>query len=158
MTISKSLRAISLLLIFSTSGPLFGQQVHTDPALKKILDEYYEEGLILNPIAATGRGDNRFNDQLANTISIPYLKKVHDYHVKYKALLAAFNKSKLSSTDQISLAIANDEIEQSLIREKFHLEYLPFDQGVRSLPAAMPSYGQVPGFIHLKLSRIMRIG
>ncbi|MBE7173703.1 MAG: DUF885 domain-containing protein [Williamsia sp.] len=145
MTLTKAFQAIGLLLIFLTSGSIFGQQIQTDPTLKKILDEYYEEGLILDPISATIIGDNRFNDQLANTISAPYLKKVHDHNVKYKALLAAFNKGKLSSIDKISLAIANDQIEQSLVREKFHLEYMPFDQGFRSLPAAMPSYGSGTG-------------
>ena len=117
------------------------------------MDEYYEEGLILNPILATIQGDNRFNDQLANTISAPYSKKAHQYNVKYKALLAAFNKKKLSATDQISLAIANDQIEQSFAMEKFHLEYLPFDQGVRSLPAAMPSFRSGTGLHPFKTVR-----
>ena len=31
---------------------------------KTMLDSYYEDGLILNPLAATYAGDNRFNDKI----------------------------------------------------------------------------------------------
>jgi hypothetical protein len=38
----------------------------------KFVDNYYE-GLLFNPIAATQRGDNRYNDLLPNVA--PYLKE-----------------------------------------------------------------------------------
>jgi hypothetical protein len=49
----------------------------------------YEEGLLFNPIAATQRGDNRYNDLLPNDIAAPYLKKQHDFTIKYQKLLKA---------------------------------------------------------------------
>jgi hypothetical protein len=49
----------------------------------KFVDNYYEEGLLFNPIAATQRGD-RYNDLLPNDIAAPYLKKQHDFTIKYQ--------------------------------------------------------------------------
>ena len=132
---------IGLLFLSFLGQSIFAQQLQSNTSLAKLLDAYYDEGLALTPLLATSRGDNRFNDKLPNTISIPYLKSVHDYNIKYQSLLAAFKNVKLSSADKISLAIANDVIAQALKMEKFHLEYLPFDQGVRSMPARLPSYG-----------------
>jgi hypothetical protein len=45
------------------------------------VDNYYEEGLLFNPIAATQRGDNRYNDLLPNDIAAPYLKN-NDFTIK----------------------------------------------------------------------------
>jgi len=48
----------------------------------KLLAAYYDEGITFNPIGATQRGDNRFNDILPNNIATPYLKKRHNYNLK----------------------------------------------------------------------------
>lgn len=141
-TLSQTIVLLTFLIFSYTT---FAQPNKENTELRKVLDAYYEESLILNPIAATYIGDNRFNDQLPNTIAVPYLKKVHDYNIKYKNLLATFKQANLSLSDRISLAIANDQIEQSLALEKFHLEYMPFDQGFRSLPANLPSFGSGTG-------------
>jgi hypothetical protein len=68
------------------------------------LDNYYEEGLLFNPIAATQRGDNRYNDLLPNDM-LPYLKKQHDFTIKYQKLLKAFDSNKLNSFDKIAFDI-----------------------------------------------------
>jgi hypothetical protein len=49
------------------------------------VDNYYEEGLLFNPIAATQRGDNRYNDLLPNDIAAPYLKKQRLHHKTVKS-------------------------------------------------------------------------
>ena len=100
---------IGLLFLSFLGQSIFAQQLQSNTSLAKLLDAYYDEGLALTPLLATSRGDNRFNDKLPNTISIPYLKSVHDYNIKYQSLLAAFKNVKLSSADKISLAIAKNE-------------------------------------------------
>ena len=105
-----------------------------------MLDNYYEEGLQLNPIAATAAGDNRYNDLLPNSISAPHLQKVHAYNLKYQKLLAAFNRKLLNSYDKISFDIISLQLKQGLAREKFHLEYIPFTQ-FDGLPGSLPSLG-----------------
>jgi hypothetical protein len=47
----------------------------------KFVDNYYE-GLLFNPIAATQRGDNRYNDLLPNVAPLP--KRKHDFTIKYQ--------------------------------------------------------------------------
>jgi hypothetical protein len=62
-----------------------------------------EEGLLFNPIAATQRGDNRYNDLLPNDIAAPYLKKQRLH--KISKLLKAFDSNKLNSFDKIAFDI-----------------------------------------------------
>jgi uncharacterized protein (DUF885 family) len=139
MTSSKSfLRATLFIILTFSASTFFAQQATNSTAFNKLLDDYYEEGLLLNPIAATQRGDNRYNDRLPNNISFPYLKSTHDYNVKFRRLLAAYKRDSLKSSDKISFDIVNDQTKQALERERFHLEMMPFNQGIGSLPAALP--------------------
>jgi uncharacterized protein (DUF885 family) len=134
---------VAFILAFTTAA-LFAQEHKNNTAFNKLLDDYYEEGLELNPLAATQRGDNRFNDLLPNDISVPYLKRVHDYNIKYQKLLLVFKRASLNSFDQISFEIISLQIKESLEKEKFHLEYMPFTQG-GGLPNNMPSLGSGNG-------------
>jgi hypothetical protein len=52
----------------------------------KFVDNYYEEGLLFNPIAATQRGDNRYNDLLPNDIAAPYLKATRLLNINIKTV------------------------------------------------------------------------
>jgi uncharacterized protein (DUF885 family) len=71
-----------------------------------------KEGLLFNPIAATQRGDNRYNDLLPNDIAAPYLKKQHDF-TKYQKLLKAFDSNKLNSFDKIAFDIMSLQLKQA---------------------------------------------
>ncbi|HKE45933.1 MAG TPA: hypothetical protein VKB41_15480, partial [Steroidobacteraceae bacterium] len=44
-----------------------------DEQLRQVAEDYWEEYLKLNPIAATVYGDNRYNDRLENNIGPRYL-------------------------------------------------------------------------------------
>jgi uncharacterized protein (DUF885 family) len=120
------------------------QQPKKNVLFNQLLNEYYEEGLTLKPLEATSIGDNRFNDILLNDISVPYLKSLHNYYVKYQKKLAAFKRSELSSFDKIAFDLMSYQIEQAFEKEKFHIEYLPVNQ-FRSLPNSLPSYGSGAG-------------
>jgi hypothetical protein len=62
-----------------------------------------EEGLLFNPIAATQRGDNRYNDLLPNDIAAPYLKKQRLHKIsKLLKLLIATNSIPLIKLLSIS--------------------------------------------------------
>ena len=93
----------TVVIIFTlASSVLFAQKPANNTAFNKLLNDYYEEGLLFDPLAATQRGDNRYNDLLPNDISAPYLKKVHSYNIKYQKLLAGFKKESFNSFDKIS--------------------------------------------------------
>ena len=53
--------AAAIILVFSTSV-LFAQTPKNNTAFNKLINSYYDEGIRLNPLGATARGDNRFND------------------------------------------------------------------------------------------------
>lgn len=128
-----------ILFVFG-STILLAQKPASNAKFDKFLDNYYEEGLQFDPISATQRGDNRYNDILLNDIAQPYLKQKHDFTIKYQKLLEAFDRKKLNSFDKISFDIVNLQIKQALEREKFHFEYLPFTQ-FRGFPGSLPSLG-----------------
>ena len=137
----KTLFKNTVVILFVLTGSiLLAQKPTNNPSFNKFLDNYYEEGLLFNPIAATQRGDNRYNDLLPNTISIAYLEKRHDFIVKYQKSLKAFKRNALDSFDKISFDIISLQIRQELEGEKFHFEYMPFTQ-FDGYPGSFPSLG-----------------
>ncbi|HXI00094.1 MAG TPA: DUF885 domain-containing protein [Sphingobacteriaceae bacterium] len=140
----KSLKTSVFLFLLASSTLAFAQKNIRNAAFNSLLDNYYEETLKLNPLSATQRGDDRYNDLLPNTISAPYLKIVHDMQIKYQSRLAAFKRESLSSFDKISFDMMSLEIKQALEREKFHGEYIPFSQ-YTGLPVTLPSFGSGKG-------------
>ncbi len=94
----------------------------------KMLDQYYEEGLELNPIQATFAGDNRFNDQFPNPLADETTNKLKAYYTMYKAELETFDDDKLSDREQMSKAILQWECDMNLVGFEYHREYFPIDQ------------------------------
>lgn len=68
-----------------------------------MLDEYYEEGLKLNPINATFAGDNRYNNSFPNTLSEEYATKIKAYYTNYLEQLSQYSDDNLSETDRFKL-------------------------------------------------------
>ena len=146
MNLPKSLfRDIAVSLFVLTSTIMLSQKPADNSKFNKFLDNYYKDGLLLNPLTATQRGDNRYNDLFPNDIAKPYLKKQHDYTIMYQKQLASFDRKKLNSFDKISFDIVNLQIKQALERERFNLEYIPFTQ-FRGYPSALPSLGSGKSF------------
>ena len=135
----RSLKSIPVIISILLSSNLFAQTANNND-FNKMLDNYYEDGIVLNPFAATQRGDNRYNDLLPNNIAAPYLKNVHAYTLKYQALLSTYKRESLNAFDKVSFDIVSLQIKQAQESEKFHLEYLPFNQ-MNGLPNQLPSLG-----------------
>ena len=140
MRLLKSIiKCVVVIVIILFSANVFAQSAN-NIGFNKMLDQYYDEGIIFNPLAATQRGDNRFNDLLPNNISAPYLKKSQAYILKYQQLLKTFSRASLNAFDKVSFDIVSLQIKQAQESEKFHLEYLPFNQ-MNGLPNQLPSLG-----------------
>lgn len=122
-------RRMALALSLLACSPLLHAQDNTaNIPLQKLFGRYYEEYLQLYPLAATATGDPRYNDQLPNTGSAPFIKKQHDFYTRYAAELKTIPYNKLNSDDQVSYAILKDIIDRSLEGEQFHNEYMPVNQ------------------------------
>ncbi len=133
-----------ILFLFILMVEAINVTAQNNVPFNKLLAAYYDEGTTFNPIGATQRGDNRFNDILPNNISAPFLKKVHNYNIKYQQKLKKFKRESMNSFDKISYDIMALQISQALESEKFHTEYIPINQ-FRSLANELPSMGSGTG-------------
>lgn len=86
-----------------------------------VLDQYYEDGLQLDPLSATAAGDHRFNDQMPNYLAEDYKAELQTYYSAYKSKINAFDDADLSESERMSKAILNWECD-------INLEGLAFDQ------------------------------
>ncbi|MGA0559471.1 DUF885 domain-containing protein [Larkinella sp. VNQ87] len=94
----------------------------------KTVDDYYEERLKLFPLEATMQGDNRYNDQLPNSISQEFLDQTKQFYTNTLEKLTGFDREKLSEQDRISYDILKRELELQLEQFNYHLEQVPFSQ------------------------------
>jgi uncharacterized protein (DUF885 family) len=139
MNIYKSI-SLGLLLIFIH----LNASSQSNESFNKFLEDYYQKGLLFSPIAATARGDNRFNDQILNDISSPFIASQRKFRLKSLETLHQFDRNLLDAEDKISFDIMELQINQALKEDQFHFEYMPFDQK-SGLPISMPSMGSGKG-------------
>ena len=93
-----------------------------------MLENYYEDGLKLNPLNATFAGDNRFNDLYPNTLSDAYVAKAKAHFNKYNDELKTFDDSKLSDSEKMTKAIVQWECDINLEAFNYRADLRPIDQ------------------------------
>lgn len=98
-------------------------------AFNTLLDNYYEDGLKLDPISATKLGDMRYNDRFPNTLSGAYKDSLKNYYTSYKAEVEKYDDAELSESEQMSKAILEWECDINLETLNFRNDELfPIDQ------------------------------
>ncbi len=107
-------------------------EVITNPTIHNIgfitlLAHYYDDGLKLNPLAATFQGNNKYNDTLPNFLSDSYKKELINYYTKYLEKAEKFDNAQLSESELMSKAILKWECEVNLEGLAFE-QYTPIDQ------------------------------
>ena len=93
-----------------------------------MLDQYYEDGLKLNPINATFAGDNRFDNSFPNTLSEEYTTEIKAYYTNYLDQLSQYNDDDLSETEKMSKAVLKWDCDINLQRLTFRQDLFPIDQ------------------------------
>ena len=93
-----------------------------------MLNNYYEEGLALNPIQATMTGDNRYNDYFFNPLADENIQKFKTYYIRYRQELIGFDDASLSENEKMTKAILLWECDMNLKGYTFKKEYFPIDQ------------------------------
>lgn len=96
--------------------------------MSNITDQFYEDGLRLNPLNATFNGDNRFNDQLPIDISDEHIKNLKSYYSSYKDQLNQIEKSDLPAQEQLNFDILKWEIEINEEALDFPNHLMPINQ------------------------------
>lgn len=93
-----------------------------------VLDNYYEDGLKLNPLQATLAGDHRYDDLFPNTLSDVYQEESKAYYEGYKERLSQFPDESLTESEQMSKAILLWECNINLDEFNFNADLTPIDQ------------------------------
>ena len=148
MNLIKSVTLIicSSLLFFACSDNAKNNAVTegTSHSLQPLLKAYYEDHLKLNPLEATQIGDNRYNDQLPNYLSVAYRTAEKQMLQGYLDSLASYNREQLSENDRMSYDVLKWELTMSLEAMQFPEELMPINQ-FWSLHLAMGQLGSGTG-------------
>ena len=107
-------------------------------------EQYYQDGLKLNPLAATYIGDERYNDLLANDGSQAFIEAYKSYNLRYLDSLKVYNRAELNANDKLSYDDLKDQLDMSNEGFKYHSEYLPFNQ-MFALPLTIGQLGSGTG-------------
>ena len=112
--------------------------------LNGLFGQYWEKQSHLDPMAATGQGDNRFNDQLPNDQTQAYRDTLRTFYQNYLTRLGKYDRSTLDDNDKISYDIFQYEMQQRLAGLKLNTWMLPFQQ-FWGLPITLGQYGAGTG-------------
>ena len=97
-------------------------------AFATLLDNYYEEGLKLNPLNATMAGDTRYNNRFPDVLSDSYKQRLKTYYNSYKTALSKYPDDILSKSEQMSKAVLSWDCDVNLELMRFKKDLMPIDQ------------------------------
>ena len=123
----------------------------TDIALPKseanidsIASKYYEGYLKMYPLEATSQGDNRYNDQLPNSISSDFISKEIGFYTETQKKLQSLDYEKLSDNEKTVYDVLDYTLKDKIERYAYHPELIPFNQ-FEGLPLDFPLLGSAEG-------------
>jgi len=124
--------AISSLLIACQQEPKTEKATTPTATVNKgfndLLEQYYEDGLQLNPLNATFAGDNRYNDQFPNVLSDQYKARMTNYYKNNLRRLSTIKNEELNAEEQLSKAVLEWDARVNLEGMQFRKDLLPIDQ------------------------------
>lgn len=130
-----------VLIALTACGVAPGQSERSaDARLDRLVDEYFEAILKLNPIVATYIGDSRYNDRFANDIGPEYRAAMNDLHRYYLDAARGIDAASLSAPAQLTKAIFERECQEYLDFARFPTHLLPLNQ-LGGLPATFAEFG-----------------
>lgn len=124
----KNLILFCLLFFAISSCNQNPTKIENNLEFNNILENYYQDGLKLNPINATNEGDSRYNDKFPELITNDYKNKQEKYYNKYLNEVSKFKMNDLSDVDKMSKSILEWECKTNLKSLSFNTQYTPIDQ------------------------------
>ncbi|MGI4874673.1 MAG: DUF885 domain-containing protein [Janthinobacterium lividum] len=113
-------------------------------ALSGLFGQFWDKQSRLDPLSATGQGDNRFNDQLPNDQTQAFRDTLRRFYQTYQTRLQKFDRASLDANDKISYDIFQYEMKERLAGLQQPTWMLPFQQ-FWGLPITMGQYGSGEG-------------
>ncbi|HEX9048969.1 MAG TPA: DUF885 domain-containing protein [Anaeromyxobacter sp.] len=96
--------------------------------LARLVDAYWEDVVVLNPILATMVGDDRYDDQLPNFYAPEYRARVKAHDEKYLAALASLDRARLAGQDRLSYDVLKHDLEEQRDGLRFPDWLVPVNQ------------------------------
>ena len=124
----KKFSLASLVLFLILSCDFSPENIQNNVEFNTILENYYQDGLKLNPINATNEGDSRYNDKFPELITDNYKNKQAEYYNKYLNKVSKFEINDLSDVDKMSKSILEWECKINLESLNYNTQYTPIDQ------------------------------
>ena len=124
------LSLVFLLLVFSCKEDTKATDSSNteNNAFMTLLDDYYQEGLKLDPISATFAGDERYNDILPNPLSESHVAARKSYYNSFQQRLKDLDDSNFSDSEKMTKAILEWECDINLEGFKYRSDQRPIDQ------------------------------
>lgn len=134
----------AILVFISCKQEVSKDAIAENKKFALMCEQYYQDGLKLNPLAATYIGDERYNDLLANDGSQAFIQEYKSYNLRYLDSLKVYNRAELNANDKLSYDDLKDQLDMSNEGFKYHSEYLPFNQ-MFALPLTIGQLGSGTG-------------
>jgi uncharacterized protein (DUF885 family) len=126
--------------------PTSSQLAAEDPTefLNKLFDEHFERSLELSPIGATSIGDDRYDDQYANSIGPVHREASRALDEEFLQRILTVDRDGLSQQDKLSYDIFKLKRETSLAGKQFPRHLAPMNQ-FRSATSSFVNLGSGTG-------------
>lgn len=118
-------------------------------SLSKLLEAYYEDFLILNPLEATQIDDKRYNNILLNDISSAHRRKVLNFCKQYQDSLQRYDRTALNGQDQMSFDILQFELALKTELLQYPENLMPVHQFWGTI-LTMPQLGSGKSYVTFK--------
>ena len=112
--------------------------------LNGLFGQYWDKQSRLDPLAATGQGDSRFNNILPNDQTQAWRDTLGAFYQNYLGRLEKYDRNTLDANDKISYDIFQYEMQQRLAGLKLTTWMIPFQQ-FWGLPLTLGQYGSGQG-------------
>jgi len=124
---------LGLMIVFVACQKERPEAIIQDPdeirsGFSKLLDDYYDGTMALDPLKATYVGDGRFNAVFPNYLSTAYKDSSVAFYTRFKARAEKIENKYLSANDSMSKAVLLWDCNINLQRLKFRGELFPIDQ------------------------------
>lgn len=108
--------------------------------LVRIVEQYYDELLELNPLPATYNGDHRFDDRLAIEIAPEHRRLAREFEKSFLARIEAVDSGPLGPADRLTRELFIHGRNQAIEAHCFPDHLLPVDH-LQSLPVVLAVLG-----------------
>lgn len=137
--------AATLAVLFVACSQKEEKNIIPNQSFNKMLDNYYEDYLKLNPLEATQINDFRYNDQLPIDISNTHRHALKTFYKRYQDSLQRYDRALLPDAQQLSFDVLARELSfrQELLEYPEHL--MPVQQ-MWGMALTMPQIGSGQSF------------